>query len=91
MDKCYLVDGLFKANVPVVDKKSVYLYLKLINEGKSFIYLLESPILWHLRLGHINYKSLQNLFNVGYIPKLNLKKIRKCEICVETKKLISLN
>ena len=29
--KCYLVDGLFKANVAVVDKKSVYLYPKLIN------------------------------------------------------------
>ena len=40
--KGYLVDGLFKANVAVVDKKSVYLYLKLINKGKSSIYLLES-------------------------------------------------
>ena len=42
--KGYLVDGLFKANV-VVDKKSVYLYPKLINKGKSSVYLLESPIL----------------------------------------------
>jgi len=31
--KSYLVDGLFKANVAVVDKKSVYLYPKLINKG----------------------------------------------------------
>ena len=30
--KSYLVDGLFKANVAVVDKKSVYLYPKLINK-----------------------------------------------------------
>jgi len=44
--KSCLVDGLFKANVAVVDKKSVYMYLKLINEGKFSIYLLESPILW---------------------------------------------
>ena len=83
--KGYLVDGLFKANVAVVDKKSVYLYPKLINKGKSSVYLFESPTLWHARLGHVNYKSLKNLSNLGYIPKLNLKEIRKCEICVEAK------
>ena len=47
--------------------------------------MFESLILWHARLGHVNYKSLQNLSNLGYIPKLNLKEIRKCEICVEAK------
>ena len=47
--------------------------------------MLEYPILWHARLGHVNYKSLKNLSNLGYIPKLNLKEIRKCEICVEAK------
>jgi len=83
--KSYLIDGLFKANVTVIDKKSVYLYPKLINKEKSFVYLLESLILWHARLGHVNYKSLQNLSNLGYIPKLNLKEIRKCEICIEIK------
>ena len=31
-----LVDGLFKDNVAMVDKKSVYLYPKLINKGKIF-------------------------------------------------------
>ena len=50
MWKRVLVDGLFKANVAVVDKKSVYLYLKLINKGKSYVYLLESSTLWHARL-----------------------------------------
>ena len=76
----------------MVDKKSVYLYPKLINKEKSFVYLLKSPILWHARLKHVNYKSLKNLSNLGYIPKLNLKEIRKCEIHVEArKKLISLN
>jgi len=34
--KGYLFDGLFKANVAVVDKKSVYLYLKIINKENSF-------------------------------------------------------
>ena len=43
--KGYLVDGLFKANVAMVDKKFVYLYPKLINKEKSSIYLLESSIL----------------------------------------------
>ena len=61
------------------------LYPKLINKGKSSVYLLEFPILWHVRLGHVNYKSLQNVTNLGYIPKFNLKEIRKCEICVEAK------
>ena len=83
--KGYLVDELFKANVAVVDKKSVNLYSKLINKGKTSVYLLESPTLWHARLGHVNYKSLKNLSNLGYIPKLNLEEIRKCEICVEAK------
>jgi len=80
----YLVDGLFKVNVVVVDKKSVYLYPKLINK-KYLVYLLEPPILWHARLGHVNHKSLQNLSNLGYISKLNLEEIRKCEICVKVK------
>ena len=64
--KGYLVDELFKANDAVVDKKSVYLYLKRINKEKSSVYLLESPILWHARLGHVNYTSLKT--NLGYIP-----------------------
>ena len=69
----------------MVDKKSVYLCPKLINKEKSSIYLLDSPILWHARLGHVNYKSFKNLSNLGYISKLNLKEIRKCEICIEAK------
>ena len=38
--KSYLVDGLFKANVVVVDKKSVYAYLKLINKEFFFVFSL---------------------------------------------------
>jgi len=74
---------LIKANAVVVDKTSVYLYPKLINKGKSSVYLLKSLILWHARLGHVNYKSLLNLSTLEYIPKLNLEEIRKCEICVK--------
>ena len=46
----YLIDGLFKTNVVVVDKKSIYLDQKLINKEKSSVYLLKSPILWHAKL-----------------------------------------
>ena len=42
--KDYLVDDLFRANIAVVDKKSVYLYHKLINKRKFSVYLLVSPI-----------------------------------------------
>ena len=66
--KGYLIDGLFKANVAVADKKSVYLYSKLINKRKSYVYLLESHILWHVKLRHVNYKSLHNLSNLRCIP-----------------------
>ena len=34
--KGYLVNELFKANIAVVDKKSVYLYPRLINKKKIF-------------------------------------------------------
>ena len=94
MGKGYLVDDVFKANAAVVDKKSVYMYPKLINKGKTSIYLLKFFILWHARLGYIKYRSLKNLSNLGYIPKLNLEEIRKCEICVDAKfvkKFVSLN
>ena len=37
--KSYLVNGLFKVNVAVVNKNSVYLYPKLINKEKSSVYL----------------------------------------------------
>ena len=39
----------------------------------------------YFHLGYINYKSLQNLSNLGYILKLNLEEIHKYEICVEAK------
>jgi len=64
----------------------VFLYTKLINKEKCFVYLLlKSPILWLASLGHVNYKSVQNLSNLGYIFKLDLEEIRKREIYVEAK------
>ena len=52
---------------------------------KKLLFICLSLSFWHSRLGHVNYKSLQNLSNLGYILKLNLKEIRKYEICVKAK------
>ena len=45
LTKGYLIDGLLKANVAVVDKKSVYLYLKLINK-KNLLFICLSLLLY---------------------------------------------
>ena len=58
MGNGYLVDGLFKANIAVVDQKSVFVPYELINKVNSSICLLEPLILWHNRLEHVNCKSL---------------------------------
>ncbi|KAL8132042.1 hypothetical protein AgCh_007799 [Apium graveolens] len=75
--KGYLTDGLFKLNVMSVKDK---------NEMKnSSAYLLESPNLWHARLGHVNYDTLRHLSAKEYIPKLTIDSKHKCETCVEAK------
>jgi len=58
--KGYLTEGLFKLNVMVVDS---------MNKIVASSYLLESNDLWHIRLGHINYKTLRKLinFNLYYL------------------------
>ena len=49
----------------------------------SSSYLFESSILWHGRLGHVNYGSLRRLINMECLPKFNIDSNHKCEICVE--------
>ena len=61
--KGYLSNGLFKMNVmTVIDN----------NKGASFVYMLESSNVWHGRLGHVNYYTLDRLINLNF---LNLKLI----------------
>ena len=75
--KGYASDGLFKLNVMSVKEN---------NEMKnSSAYLLESPNLWHARLGHVNYDTLRRLSAKEYIPKLTIDSKHKCETCVEAK------
>ena len=52
--KGYPNESLFKLNVMVVDS---------INKNSASVYLLELNDLWHVRLGHVNYRALRKLIN----------------------------
>ena len=75
--KGYLSDGLFKLNVMTVVTKDD------LNKVASS-YMLESSNIWHARLGHINYKSIKKLMNMGLLPKFDCPS-EKCQACVESK------
>ena len=76
MGKGYLSNGLFKINVmTVID----------INKSASSIYMLKSSNVWHGRLGHVNYYTLDRLINLNLLPKFKIDFNHKCEICVEVK------
>lgn len=78
--KGYLSDGLFKLNVVTVVNKSA-------GNSSASVYLLDSNDLWHAKMGHVNYRSLYRMMNLGLLPKQNLNnnKRSKCEVCVESK------
>ncbi|XP_070010407.1 uncharacterized protein [Nicotiana sylvestris] len=57
--KCYLTEGIFKLNVIAID----------MNKISASSYLLESNNLWHERLGHVNFKTLQKMINLEVFPK----------------------
>ncbi|KAL1214091.1 Retrovirus-related Pol polyprotein from transposon TNT 1-94 [Cardamine amara subsp. amara] len=63
------------ANVVIADNSS---------NNNSVAYLVESFNIWHERLGHVNYKSMQRLMNLNLIPKCKINK-DKCEVCVHAK------
>ncbi|KZV48684.1 hypothetical protein F511_26132 [Dorcoceras hygrometricum] len=73
----YVSDGLFKLNVMAIKPK--------VNKVNPSAYLLESPYLWHGRLGHVNYDTIHRLINLKNIPTFQIYKSHKCEICVEAK------
>ena len=47
-------------------------------------YIIVSPDLWHVRLGHVNYSYLKNMTDLGLISKTDFKS-NFCEICVQSK------
>ncbi|KAH7844842.1 hypothetical protein Vadar_032277 [Vaccinium darrowii] len=76
--KGYMADGLFKMNVMTV--------IPTINKTNAPVaYVLESSILWHGRLGHVNYESMRRLVNLDHIPAFHIDTNHKCETCVEAK------
>ena len=46
--------------------------------------MLESSNIWHARLGHVNYKSIKKLMNMGLLSKFDCPN-EKCQVCVESK------
>ncbi|GJU18062.1 zinc finger, CCHC-type containing protein [Tanacetum coccineum] len=44
---------------------------------------LNDSILWHVRLGHIHFKRMQDMFKDGLIPAFNMD-IKKCKTCMLT-------
>ncbi|GKA43539.1 pol polyprotein [Tanacetum coccineum] len=80
--KGYLDEGLFKLSVVTDDN-----VINNNNAGTSTasVYMIDPSFLWHSRLGHVNFRSLQRMINLGMLPKCSKDKISKCEICVESK------
>jgi len=73
--KGYRSGGLFVLNVAS----------DVVNGNASSVYIAESVDLWHDRLGHINYASINKLRNMRLIPNNIIEKCLKCDICVEAK------
>ena len=75
--KGYLSDGLFNLNVMNVVTKDD------LNKVASS-YVLESSNIWHARLGHVNYKLIKKLMNMGLFSNFEYPS-EKCQVCVESK------
>lgn len=67
--KGYSCDGMFKLS---------------INEISPIVYVVDSSLLWHARLGHLNYGYLHYMSKHNYITCKN-DHVGKCEICVQAK------
>ena len=52
----YMIDGMFKLNTMTIVPKN-----SMNEKGESSIYIVDSSILWHGRLGHVNYGSLKSM------------------------------
>ena len=76
-EKGYLAEGLFKLNV---------LATNAINKiNKASVYIVESCDIWHARLGHVNFRCLDRMINLGLLPNFKIDHNNKCEICTESK------
>lgn len=55
------------------------------NNNNASTYIIESPNIWHVRLGHVNYRCLHRMCNLGLLFTFDLNHNYKCEICIEAK------
>lgn len=46
---------------------------------------VESSDLWHQRLGHLNFGTLENMINLELIPNYVIENKSKCQVFVTTK------
>ena len=74
-----MCDGLFKANVTTIVPNND------VNKIESSTYIVDSSNIWHSRLGHVNFVTLQKLINLDFIPKCNIDSNYKCQVCAEEK------
>ncbi|KAJ9543763.1 hypothetical protein OSB04_023470 [Centaurea solstitialis] len=75
--KGYAMNGMFKLNVMVVN---------VMNKNASTsAYMLEFSNMWHGRLGHVNFNSIQRLSKLNCIPNCDFDSKYKCPVCVEAK------
>ena len=75
--KGYLTEGLFKLNVLVTNTMN--------NKKNTSVYIVDSFVLWHARLGHVNNRSIYRMVNLNLLPKFDVNIHNKCEICTESK------
>ena len=75
--KGYLTEGLFKLNVLVTNTMN--------NNKNTSVYIVDSFVLWHARLGHVNSRSIYRMVNLNLLPKFDVNIHNKCEICTESK------
>lgn len=69
--KEYLCESIFKLNV--------------INNNKStFAYIVESCDLWHIGLGHVNFRKIKDMMNSSLMPKIN-RILNECTTYMLTK------
>lgn len=92
--KGYLSEGLFKVSVkplyygvetPNNDVTDVNVNTVTGNNSPTSMYMHDVSLLWHSRLGHVNFCSMQRMIKLGMLPKCSFDKSKKCEICIESK------
>jgi hypothetical protein len=57
----------------------------MCNKVVNNVNVLDKSNIWHSRLCYINFGCLTRLANLNLIPKFNLVKDSKCQVCVQSK------